>query len=252
MNLEAKAAELRRTILETALKAGKGHLGPALSWVEIGVALHYGVMKTGDRFILSKGHGSLALYAILADLGLLASSELERFGQAGALLAGHPDHQIPGVDVCSGSLGHGLGVGAGMALANKLDGNGRRVFVLLGDGELHEGSIWEAAMFASHHRLNLTAIVDWNKLCSADLAANIIRGNFATRFSAFGWDVLYAGGHDICDLTEKLMRIPDHAPTLIMADTIKGKGVSFMEGNPKFHHGMPNPEQVVIAREELR
>lgn len=257
-DLEAKAAELRRTILETALRAGKGHIPPALSWVEIAVALYYGgVLNYGggderDRFILSKGHGCLALYAVLADLGLLSRDELDRFVRPQALLAGHPDTEIPGVDACSGSLGHGLGVGAGMALSARLSGKSWRTFVVLGDGELNEGSVWEAAMFAGHHKLsNLTAIVDRNRLCSANWTHDVLDlGDLRRKFSAFGWAVEYCGGHDFVQLNDALRAIRDE-PKIIIAETVKGRGVPFMEASPSWHHRMPKGDEIERARRAL-
>ena len=259
MNLEAKAAELRRTILETALKAGKGHIPPALSWVEIAVALYYGgVLNYGggderDRFVLSKGHGALTLYAVLRDLGFFGMDVLGQFSKHGALLAGHPDVQIPGVDSCTGSLGHGLGVGAGMALAAKLSGKAWRTFVLLGDGELNEGSIWEAAMFSAHHKLrNLTAIVDYNKLCSANWTKDIIGGSWFQRFVAFGWDVEICDGHNIEALVAKLKwpHLIDQ-PHIVFASTTKGRGIPFMEASPLWHHRMVKGDEIEQARKAL-
>ncbi len=242
MNLKAKAAELRRTILEAALKAGKGHIPPALSWVEIAVALFYEIKQPEDKFILSKGHGCLTLYAVLQDMGVLPSL---------AGLPGHPDTDIPGIDACSGSLGHGLGVGAGMALSAKLSGESWRTFVVLGDGELNEGSIWEAAMFAGHHRLNnLIAIVDHNRLCSANWTRDVISGNWTQRFQSFGWQVESCDGHHMPAIKERL-ELQSRRPLVLIANTIKGKGVPFMEASPKWHHTMPKGEQIEEARTAL-
>jgi transketolase len=259
IDLEAKAAELRRTVLETALKAGKGHIPPALSWVEIAVALYYGgILNYGggderDRFILSKGHGCLTLYAVLADLGFIDKNTLSEFAQSGALLAGHPDTEISGVDACSGSLGHGLGVGAGMAFSARLSGKSWRTFVVLGDGELNEGSVWEAAMFAGHHRLNnLTAIVDYNKLCSANWTRDIIDGSWFQRFVAFGWDAEICDGHSINRLVGKLLypHLVDQ-PHIIFASTTKGRGIPFMEASPLWHHRIPKGDEIEQARRAL-
>ena len=176
--LRDKATQLRRTILRTALKAGKGHIPPAFSWVEIAVALYQGGLlrlrpseprwAERDRFLLSKGHGCLTLYSMLAEFGYFSASELDEFAGDGSLLAGHPDTNIPGVESISGSLGHGLGLGAGLALSAKLDGNGWNTVVLMGDRECYEGSVWEAARFAAHHGLGkLTAIIDRNRLAAS-------------------------------------------------------------------------------------
>lgn len=235
MTLEAKAAEVRRFILETALKEGKGHVASALSWVEIAVALH-SIMKPDDRLVLSKTHGHLALDALWKD----------------------PQYPMwPGwPHKCSGSLGMGLGMAAGMALANKLNGSSARVFCVLGDAELHEGAIWEAVMFAAHHKLkNLIAIVDDNKQACADFTANVLDlGLIFDKFTAFQWDSLSIEGHDFTVL-DWALTLPEprigRGPYCIVARTVKGKGISFMEGNPAWHHQIPVGDQIEIARKAL-
>jgi len=264
--LEHKAAALRLRVLETALAGGKGHVPPAFSWMEIGVALfHGGLLRQRprdptwaerDRFILSKGHGCLTLYAILADLGYFPPAELDRFVADGALLAGHPDPAIPGVEVVSGSLGHGLGIGAGLALGARADGADWAVVTLLGDGECHEGSIWEAAAFAGHHRLgNLVAIVDRNRLCATDFTERVLALEpLADRFAALGWEVQSVDGHAIPALLAALGDLRgrrEGAPRAILADTVKGKGVSFMEASADWHHRMPRGDEVTRARAEI-
>lgn len=265
--MKAKAAELRLRTLETALRAGKGHVAPAFSWVEIAVALFYaGVLRIDphdptwpdrDRFILSKGHGCLTLYGVLADLGFLKRDALESFCRDGSILAGHPDPSIPGVEAVSGSLGHGLGVGAGLALGGRLDREHWMVFVLLGDGECDEGSIWEAAMFAGHHRLdNLVAIVDRNRLSATDFTENILTLEpLERRWEAFGWDVVSVDGHSLDDLVEVFSQVRHRSsakPLAVMANTIKGKGVSFMEASPNWHHRLPKGDEVQAGLRELR
>lgn len=265
--LELKAAELRLAALETALAGGKGHIPPAFSWADVAVALFYaGVLQVRpkeprwserDRFILSKGHGCLTLYALLADLGFVDAGELSRFAGRGSLLPGHPDTLIPGVEACSGSLGHGLGVGAGMALAGQLDVAPWRVFVLLGDGECNEGSIWEAAMFAGHQRLhNLIAIVDRNRLGATDFTENSLSLEpLGARFRDFGWDVVECDGHSIgsiVDLLQQARARPDGKPFVLIANTTKGKSVPFMENSPLWHHRMPKGKEIDIARDTLR
>ena len=266
-DLEYKAADIRLQILETALNTAKGHVPPAFSWVEIAVSLFYGGIlrrkseEPGwfdrDRFILSKGHGCLTLYIILADLGFFPKSELDHFGGHGSLLAGHPDIGIPGVEIASGSLGHGLGIGAGLALGAKMDGRDWLVFTLLGDGECNEGSIWEAAMFASHHGLNnLVAIVDRNHLGATDFTENSLRLEpLALRWQSFGWDVVTVDGHSLSQLLEAFSNVRQRSsqqPLVVIANTIKGKGVSFMEGSPLWHHRLPKGEEIEIALQELR
>jgi transketolase len=264
--LVGKSAEIRLRIIETALRAGKGHVPPAFSWVEIGVALFYGgVLKINpsepnwpdrDRFILSKGHGCLTLYSILSDLGFFSKDELENFCGDGCMLAGHPDPNIPGVEIVSGSLGHGLGIGAGMAMGLKIRRKDSFVYVVLGDGECQEGSVWEAAMFASHHRLNnLVAIVDRNRLGATTFTEDSLSLEpFTKRWQAFGWETLKVNGHNLGQLIDNLSRAKQRTstqPLVIIADTTKGKGVSFMEGSPLWHHRMPKGEEIQDALKEL-
>ena len=267
VEFENKARSIRLKILETAIKAGKGHVPPAFSWVDIGVALFYGGIlrlrpeepgwPERDRFILSKGHGCLTQYVIMADMGFFPESELDDFAGDGSMLAGHPDTEIPGVDTVSGSLGHGLGVGAGLALGAKMDGSCWNTFVVLGDGECHEGSNWEAAMFAHQHRLNnLVAIVDRNKLGATDFTENVVSLEpFALRWQSFGWDVTSVDGHSFEQLLTAFNTCTQKNsgnPQVIIADTIKGKGVSFMENSPLWHHRLPKGDQIEAALRELR
>jgi len=263
--LEDKARQLRVDIVKSIHKAGKGHIGGAFSIVEILTTLYYGKIlkfdsknpkwKDRDRFILSKGHAGIALYAVLADLGFFPKEELN-FLNKGRLLAEHPDPRIPGVEVVSGSLGHGLSIGSGMALADRLDKNLKSTFVLMGDGECYEGSVWEAAMFAAHHGLNnLCGIVDRNGLITHGSTEEINKLEpFADKWQAFGWKVLEVDGHDFNDLNEALNKFQDRQfikPTLIIANTVKGKGVSFMENQAKWHHGGIDDEKLKSALLEL-
>ena len=205
-----------------------------------------------DRFILSKGHAAIALYVILADLGYFDKKELKLFNDGG-MLGEHPDINIPGIEVNSGSLGHGLGIGSGMALAAKIDVKQYKTFVLLGDGECNEGSIWEAAMFASHHNLeNLIAIVDRNKLCIHGTTEEINQLEpLDKKFQAFGWHVENVNGHNINEIIAKLKVNHVYKPKMIIANTIKGKGVSFMENITKWHHGSISKEHYKRAKIEL-
>ncbi|WNM56825.1 transketolase [Candidatus Nitrospira allomarina] len=264
--LEYKAAELRLHILRTALKAGKGHVPPAFSWVEIGVALFYGghlnlrshdpKWENRDRFILSKGHGCLTLYAMLADLGFFPKTELDNFCGPGSLLAGHPDTQIPGVEGVSGSLGHGLGLSAGLALGAKLHSYPWKVVTVMGDGECQEGSVWEAAMFASHHQLhNLVAIIDRNGLGATNYTEkNVALEPFVSKWKAFGWEVVSINGHSFEELDKVLgcfRQRQSVKPLMILAQTVKGKGLSFMEASVDWHHRIPKGEEVEEAIREL-
>jgi len=263
--MEAKAVQIRKDIIQSIHKAGKGHIGGAYSIVEILVSLYFGeVLKFDsnnpkseerDRFILSKGHAGIALYAVLADLGFFPKEELD-FLNKGRLLAEHPDPRIPGIEVVSGSLGHGLSIGAGMALADKFDGKPRSTFVLMGDGECYEGSVWEAAMFASHHQLNnLCGIVDRNGLITHGTTESINRLEpFKDKWLAFGWDVIEIDGHNIKKLVRTLReftRKNSGNPTLILANTVKGKGVSFMENQASWHHGGIDDKKLELALLEL-
>jgi len=263
--LEEKSRQLRIDILNAVHKAGKGHIGGAFSIVEILVSLYYGnVLKydsekpkweSRDRFILSKGHAGVALYAVLADLGYFPKEELDFLNQ-GRLLGEHPDPRIPGIEVVSGSLGHGLPIGSGMALADKMDRNSRHTFVLMGDGECYEGSVWEAAMFAAHHELhNLIGIVDRNGLITHGSTESINRLEpFADKWRAFGWDVFEVNAHDLPELQETWKTITlkkSGAPSMVIANSIKGKGVSFMENNFIWHHGGIDDAKLATALTEL-
>ncbi|MBF0458312.1 MAG: transketolase [Nitrospirae bacterium] len=264
--LLSKAEAIRRSIFKIICEGGGGHIPASLSIVEILVALYYECLKITpetigspdrDRFILSKGHACVSLYAVLADLGFFDKSELGRFGRRGSILGGHPDMlKIPGVEASTGALGHGLPFGAGIALAGKMDNRDYKVIVLMGDGECQEGSVWETAMFASAHKLdNLCVIIDYNRFQAMDALDNIIPVSpLADKWSAFGWQVKEADGHNITELTEIFSSLPIHPlkPSLIIANTIKGKGVSFMENVPIWHYRMPNEEEMRTACEELQ
>lgn len=252
---EEKARWIRQQILETTVSAQHGHIGGSLSCVEILIALYYEVMRPQDKFVLSKGQAAQTIYAILADLGNIEKEELKTFCQLGHRLEGHPSIRVPGIEVSSGSLGNGLGIGAGLALASKLDKIDRNIYVLMGDGECYEGSVWEAAMFATHHKLdNLIAIIDRNEQCVLDFTENINQLEpFADKWETFGWAVREVDGHNIRELVSSLST-PAYfrdKPLMIIANTVKGKGISFMEGVPKWHQAVPNEEETKIAREEL-
>jgi transketolase len=265
--LTEKSASVRRAIFDMIMSARKGHIGGSLSCVDILVALYSGHTlrfdpqnprwPDRDRFILSKGHACEALYAVLAEKGFFPVDVLETYGKPGTILGGHVDNSIPGVDVSTGSLGHGLGIGAGIALSARLDQKDFLTFVLMGDGECYEGSVWEAAMFASHHHLsNLIAIVDRNKQITLDFTENCNRLEpFDDKWRSFGWEVVSLDGNKLTDLLpvfQDLRKRQADQPIVIIANTIKGKGVSFMEGNLSWHHNLPKGEQVETARKDLR
>ena len=265
-DLAAKAAEIRRQTLEIVLRVGKGHLGGAFSATEILVALFYGgIMRFDpkdpewqgrDRFILSKAHSSNTLHYILSDLGFIPPSDLDAFLDNGTFIGGHLDHLTPGIEITGGSLGHGLSVGAGMALGLRESGGSEKVFVIIGDGESQEGSIWEAAIFARQHQLdNLIAVTDYNGLGSEDYIRNT--GDLSPleeKWRAFGWNVSVIDGHDmdaVMDAFSRSRRNAGGQPTMIIAKTIKGKGMSTHENLPKSHHTLPRGEEINQVRRDL-
>jgi transketolase len=262
IDLKDHSKQIRLDIIDTLYAAGKGHIGGSLSCVDILVALYYGeIFKCNasypkwpnrDRFILSKGHAAIALYCVLANVGFFSKDELYTFNSGGAL-GEHPDIQIPGIEVNSGSLGHGLGIGAGIAYTAKMDRQSFCTYILLGDGECYEGSIWEAAMFASHHQLdNLIAIIDRNQLCIHGCTEEINKLNsLKEKFHAFGWAVAGIDGHDFDQIRNSITSLYPLKPKVIIANTVKGKGVSFMEGNANWHHGGLTKEQYEQARLEI-
>jgi transketolase len=257
-DLKAMARTIRRDILAMTAVAGSGHYMSSLSSVEILVSLYFSVMSYDpedpawpgrDRFVLSKGHASPGLYAVLARAGFIPVEELATLRKIGSRLQGHPvSHLLPGLDASSGSLGQGLSTGAGMALAGRLDGAGYRVHVLLGDGELQEGQVWEAAMAASRFCLgNLTAIVDQNDLQATGRVSEIMPvKDLAGAFRAFGWNALAVDGHDFGSLLGgfRAAEASPETPTVLLARTVKGAGVDFVENNLKYHSAPLTPEEL--------
>lgn len=256
------ANALRRTVLEQSKRANVGHIGSALSIADIVAALYAGVLDPGkrddpdrDRFILSKGHAALALYAALYVSGCLSRADLDTYCGDGTRLGVHPEHQLPGVDFSTGSLGHGLSIGAGAALAGSLLSSLRRVFVLLSDAECNEGSVWEAAMFAGHHGLsNLVAIVDMNGQQALGYTKDVLDLEpMGARWRAFGWDVNEMDGHDPALIAATLNDL-DFAlgpPHVVLARTTFGKGVSFMEGRIKWHYMPMSDDEFAQAIDEV-
>ena len=264
--LQKKARSLRKTILNMCIKAGTGHVTSSFSCTELLVALYYGGIlrydnsnpqwQGRDRFILSKGQASPLIYAILADLAFFPSSKLDTFCQKNGMFGVHLQNDVPGVEITAGSLGHGLGIGAGMALAAKMDGKKYRTFVLLGDGECHEGSVWEAALFAGHHELdNLIAIVDRNYFCATGQTEDIVCLNpFDKKWASCGWDVVMINGHSFKEIFSSFKHIRSRhtkKPYIIIANTVKGKGVSFMENKVLWHGIAPHGEEAERAIKEL-
>ncbi len=258
-DLKEKCRWIRSETLKIHKIAPGIRVASALSCVEILVALHYGNIlqfnpekpydEERDRFIISKAHGSVSYYPILADLGYFPKDQLAKVGKSGSILGDIPDNSIPGYETINGSLGHGVGVACGLALALKAKGNNRSVYVLLGDGELNEGSVWEAIMFASHHKLdNLVLIIDNNKICMLDYCSKIINLEpIEDKFSCFGWEYFSVDGHDIEKLHAALAEASClHAgkPKVVIANTIKGKGVPKLEGDSLCHIRALKPEEI--------
>lgn len=263
-DLTRPAKTIRLEALKAACAAGGGHVAPAFSIAEIMSVLYFQVLRVKpedpkwpdrDRFILSKGHACLALYVALAERGFFPKAFLETYGRCGCILCGHPSSAVPGVELSTGSLGHGLSVGAGMALAAKKDKKDYRTIVLLGDGECQEGSVWEAAMVASQLQLdNLVAIVDSNGLQGTGRTEEIVRIEpLVSKWQAFGWDVLNVDGHSTEMLSNAFASVPvtTGKPTAIVARTIKGKGVSFMENKAIWHYRIPAGDELAQAIREL-
>lgn len=262
--LRKKAIELRKDLILMIHDAKTGHIGGSLSSLDILTALFYGVLHFDaknpkwpgrDRFVLSKGHSVEGYYNILGDLGFFPKEELKSFCQFKSRFIGHPSVKVPGVEINTGALGHGLSVATGMALAGKVDGLDYRVFVLMGDGELDEGSVWEGAMAASNYGLdNLVGIVDRNRLQISGDTEKVMRlERLSGKWAEFGWVVEEVDGHDISRLLELFRSAPFKTgkPSLILANTVKGKDVSFMENTAKWHHGVPTDEQMATAFSEL-
>ena len=261
--LRRKSIQYRRELLTAIFHAGAGHTGGSLSCIDILNVLYNRILRVSpetfndpsrDRYIQSKGHSVEALYVVLADRGFFPKSELETLCHYQSHFVGHPTRKVPGIEMNTGALGHGLPISVGMAIAGKKDSAPFRVFTLLGDGELAEGSNWEAAMAAAHYKLdNLTAILDHNTLQITGRTRDVCSNEpLDQKFAAFGWTVRTVDGHDIPQLTQALTAPPSPGkPTCVIANTIKGKGISFMEDIAKWHHGVPTPQEYQTALSEL-
>lgn len=254
--LERIARRIRTQILHIVFHAGSGHVGAALSQADLLVALYYRTLRLSadapdapdrDRFVLSKGHGGLGLVPILADLGLIAEADLATFGTTGSALGMHMDHRrVPGIEASTGSLGHGLGIALGMALGARMRGLASRTFCLLSDGECYEGSVWEAAIAAAAHRVDgLVALLDRNHLTMDGFTEREVPLEpLADKWRAFGWRVEVCDGHDfaqLCAALDRCVAEPER-PSIAIADTVKGKGVDFMEAQPRWHYGALDSE----------
>lgn len=262
--LTAKAKELRCRAFDMTVKIGKGHLGGSFSCTEILVSLYYGKILNAkpsnpqwvdrDRFLLSKGHALNTMQILLADLNFFPEEKLDGYLENGSFLGGHVDSLCPGMDFNGGSLGHGLGVGSGMCLSFKISKSNSKVYVIIGDGECQEGSIWEGALFASHHELdNLTVFLDRNNLGSEDFTENICKLEpLRSKWEAFGWAVQEVDGHNIEHIIDAVKKEREVGkPRIIICHTIKGKGMSWCENTSKSHHTLPTGDLIESTRKEL-
>lgn len=258
------AQRIRLHVLDMIYKSQSSHIGSCYSIADILTVLYNGILNIKphepnypdrDRFILSKGHAAAVLYAVLAEAGFFPPSILEKFNQDGSQLSGHVSSHLPGIEVSTGSLGHGLSIGCGMALAAKRNHHDYKVWVLLSDGECDEGSNWEAALFAPHHHLNnLQVIIDYNKIQSLGNVSDILKLEpLVDKWKAFGWQVCEVNGHDLDAMFAlfSTLSLEKEKPTIVIAHTIKGKGVSFMENELLWHYKSPNLEQYKQAKFEL-
>ena len=264
IKLDKRSKKLRSLIVEGLIKSGRGHFGSAMSLIEILRVLYDHILKfdpkkplkdNRDIMILSKGHGCLGLYAILSDKGFFRTNELEKVGRLHSKLAGHPENKIPGVEASTGSLGHGLSIAVGTALSYKIKNKKNKVFVILGDGEINEGSNWEAALSASKHKLdNLHVIIDYNKIQSYGFTSEVLNLEpLKDKWESFNFDVSEVNGHDLKQLKKSFLKSKLNKPRLTICHTIKGKGFSFSENNPKWHHkNFFTEKEIMNMREEIK
>ena len=264
-DLELLARQIRFKLIQMSHDAGTPHLGSALSCVDILVAAYWKILRIDpqnfadplrDRFILSKGHAASALYATLASRGFFPAEWLDTFGKSKSRLSEHPSpHCAPGGELATGSLGHGLGYGAGLALAGRIQKQSYRVFALMSDGECDEGSVWEASMFIPAHKLdNMAVIIDYNKWQATGRSNEVMAlAPLRDKFAAFGWNACEVNGHSVPQLLDALKNVPDGGgkPLAVIAHTVKGKGVSFMEDDNNWHYRIPKDDEVLKAQKEL-
>ena len=263
-NLIDMSKWVRLQVLNQIASVGKGHIGGTYSCTDLLVSLYYGnILKFNasdptwelrDRLLIGKGHACLALFAIFKDLGFISESTFLQYGKDGGALGGQLDINTPGVECNTGSLGHVLGLGAGIALAAKMDQLKYNTFVLLGDAECYEGSVWEAITFAGEHCLDgLIGIIDRNRLSvTEELQDGALFNNFEEKMKGFGWNYIEIDGHSFVEINEGLNTAMNcKGPTMVMANTVKGKGVSFMENGVEWHHSVPTEKEISIARKEL-
>ncbi len=265
-NLESISSDIRCSILTMVTKAQVGHIGGSLSITDILTALYFKILRIDpknsswpdrDRLVLSKGHAATALYSTLALRGFFQKENLKTFGQINSCFQVHPDKtKVPGIDASAGALGQGLSIGLGMALSARLDKKDYHTYVIIGDGETQEGQVWEAAMFASHYKLdNITAILDYNNVQLMGSVSEIMEvAPVANKWSSFGWEIFNINGHDFSQIIESLYKVREvkNKPVLIIANTIKGKGVSFMQNTCKWHGNVPTEKEYESAIKEIK
>ncbi len=262
--LQLKAEVNRKRLVEVIFKAKAGHIGGDLSCLNVLTVLYNGIMRIDssnlkdvnrDRFVMSKGHCVEALYVTLESKGIISSETLDTLGQYGSILSGHPTIEVPGIEVNTGALGHGLSIGVGMAIAAKMNQQSYKTYVLMGDGEQGEGSIYEAAMAAHQYKLdNLVAVIDRNRLQISGTTEEVMSiEDICQRWTALGWDVKDMNGDDVGDIVRCFSNIDfdNQCPHLLISHTTKGKGVSYMENVPKWHHGVPNQDEFDLAIKEI-
>lgn len=265
-NLTVKSFELRKNVVDMIVAGKGGHIGGDMSVIDTLIALYYNIMNVGpdmqddpdrDMFIMSKGHSVEALYAVLADKGYFPIEQvIKEFSQFGSEFIGHPNNQLPGIEMNSGSLGHGLPVAIGMALAQKMNGTDARTYVVMGDGELAEGSVWEGAMSATQYKLdNLCAVVDRNRLQISGTTEEVMHQDYVEeRFKTFGWNVISVDGNDIDAMNAAFdeAKTVKSRPTLVVANTTKGKGSAVMENKASWHHHVPSQEEYEQIMKDLK
>lgn len=267
IELRRIASNIRAEIIETSSRTGTPHLASCLSCVDLLVAIYFSVLridprnpknKNRDRFIMSKGHGAMALFHVLAKRGFYSKKLLQTYGEDGGFLAEHPPSPgyLAGIEAATGSLGHGLPIGLGMALSARIQKHSYNVYAILGDGECNEGSVWECAMLAAGQNVNnLCAIIDFNKWQATGRSQEIMAlDSLVDKWRAFGWDTCEIDGHDIETILSALSKLPSTSkkPTAIIAHTVKGKGVSFMENDNNWHYRIPTLEEVIKSKIELK
>jgi len=260
-----KAKKLRKQLLKMLHEHKAGHIPSCYSMIDILTVLFFGNhikyefgspnFKSRDKLIISKGHAAMALYPIFAEIGYFDEIELSRFTTKDGILGLYADFRVPGIEGISGSLGHGIGMAEGFILSDRIDAIQRNIFVVIGDGECYEGSIWESAMFAAHHKMHeLKVILDKNELCILGRTNLLLsQGSLEEKWRSFGWHVISIDGHDYSEIENALLESKNyhHGPSIIIANTIKGKGISFMEGDHKWHNKVPSAEQFELAFKEL-